>query len=719
MKNYIVFVNYPQNEAVIKPSELSTWHKSFLPATLSDSDKEQRLIHSYRHVISGFAAKLTPEELKDMEAKEGFVSAQVEKIYSLHTTHTPTFLGLNQNNGYWNQSSYGKGVIIGLLDTGITPNHPSYSDAGVPSPPAKWKGKCEFNATTGGCNNKLIGARDFTDESGGWPGDDEGHGTHTSSTAAGNFVSGADVFGQANGTAVGMAPLAHVAMYKVCDDFGCSGTAILAAMDAAIDDGVDILSLSLGGGSEDFFSDPIALGAFSAVQKGIVVSCSAGNEGPLYQTLSNEAPWILTVGASTVDRTFLATAKLGNGGSYDGESIFQISGYPSSQLPLVYAGANGNQDSAFCAPESLRNSSVQGKIVLCERGGGIGRIDKGQEVKDAGGVAMILMNDEINGYSTLADPHVLPATHVSYAAGVNIKTYINSTSSPTAAIVFKGTVIGKKIAPEVTSFSSRGPSLASPGILKPDIIGPGVNILAAWPISVENKTNSDKTFNVISGTSMSCPHLSGIAALLKSSHPDWSPAAIKSAIMTSADIVNLEGKSIVDQTLLTADVFAIGAGHVNPSKANNPGLIYDLQPDDYIPYLCGLNYTDRQVGIIVQHPVNCSDVKTIPEAQLNYPSFSVVMEASETTTLEYTRVVTYVGQGNASYSSQVVAPTGVDVTVKPDQLVFSEANQKATYSVSFTPSKSGNTGNLSFSEGYLSWVSAQRVIRSPVVVIFN
>ncbi|KAJ0097869.1 hypothetical protein Patl1_29074 [Pistacia atlantica] len=572
----------------------------------------------------------------------------------------------------------------------------------MPPPPAKWKGKCEFTGTA--CNNKLIGARNFGGASP--PLDEEGHGTHTASTAAGNLVEGANEFGQANGTAAGVAPLAHLAIYKVCGDVGCAESDILAAMDTAIDDGVDVLSLSLGGGSVPFYADSIALGAFSAIQKGIFVSCSAGNEGPFYESLSNEAPWILTVGASTIDRTMVALAQLGNGQVYVGESVFQPKDFPVKQLPLVFAGANGNESSAWCAPGSLQNSDVQGTVVLCERGGGIDRLEKGQEVKDAGGAAMILMNDELNAYSTLADPHVLPATHVSYAAGLSIKAYINSTSSPTAAIVFKGTSIGKKSAPEVSAFSSRGPSLESPGILKPDIIGPGVNILAAWPISVENNTNTKSTFNMISGTSMSCPHLSGVAALLKSAHPEWSPAAIKSAILTTADILNLEGKPI--------NIFAVGAGHVNPSKANDPGLVYDIQPDDYIPYLCGLNYTDQQVGSIVQRNVQCSNVSIIPEAELNYPSFSIILNS--TTPQTYTRTVTNVGQAQSPYYPMIVAPPGVGVSVKPDGIMFTATNQTAKYSVTFT--KIQNI-DAEFAQGYLNWVSNEHTVRSPIVVIFE
>ncbi|KAK9927380.1 hypothetical protein M0R45_024565 [Rubus argutus] len=306
-----------------------------------------------------------------------------------------------------------------------------------------------------------------------------------------------------------------------------------------------------------------------------------------------------------------------------------------------------------------------------------------------------------------------PAAHVSHAAGLKIKAYINSTATPTATILFKGTVIGDSTSPAVTSFSSRGPNLASPGILKPDIIGPGVSILAAWPFPLDNSTKSASTFNIISGTSMSCPHLSGIAALLKSSHPYWSPAAIKSAIMTSADLLNLQGKLIPDETLQPADILATGAGHVNPSKATDPGLVYDIQPDDYIPYLCGLGYKDSEVSILVHRPITCSKVSSIPEGELNYPSFSVKLGPSQT----FTRTVTNVGAPYSSYSVKVNAPQGVSVTVKPSTLYFTKVNQKASYSVTFSPTSGGKAG--AFTQGFITWASTKHVVRSPVSVKFQ
>ncbi|XP_021800924.1 subtilisin-like protease SBT1.2 [Prunus avium] len=604
LQTYIIWVEKPvsQNSFAQSHEDLESWYQSFLSETSENSNQlmKQRMVHTYRNVAIGFAAKLMPEEVKAMEKKEGFVSAHPERILPLQTTHSPDFLGLHQGSGLWEQTNYGEGVIIGVLDTGVAPYHPSFSDEGVSPPPAKWKGKCDFNATL--CNKKLIGAKDFIGSSkgkptGSAPFDQDGHGTHTSSTAAGNFVEGASAFGVANGTAVGMAPYAHLAIYRVCD-FGCAEGDILAAMDAAVEDGVDVLSLSLGGPSIPFYGDVIAVGAFGATQKGIFVSCAAGNSGPYHGSLSNEAPWILTVGASTTDRI------------------------------------------------------------------------------------------------------------------------LNLTSTPTSTILFNGAA-SDPLAPKVATFSSRGPNTASPGILKPDIIGPGVDILAAWPVSVDNATKSNATFNIISGTSMSTPHLSGIAALLKSSHPDWSPAAIKSAIMTSANVLNLAGLPIVDQRLNRADVFAIGAGHVNPTKANDPGLIYDTQPKDYIPYLCGLNYTEKEIQIITQQKVNCSQVGVIPEAQLNYPSFSIKIGSNESQSQYYTRTVRNVGPASSTYNLDLLVPHKMGMSVNPEVLTFTEVNQEITYHVEFIAEDGAGKDGVAFGQGYLRWVSDKHNVTSPIAVIFD
>ncbi|XP_071906127.1 subtilisin-like protease [Coffea arabica] len=266
-ETYIVHVETPESftqlstESFSSPNEdLYSWYNSFLPTTIASTNEAPRMVCRYHNVFKGFSAKLSGEDVKEMEKRSGFLSARPQRMLSLHTTRILNLLGLHQNSGFWRESIYGKGVIIGVLDTGIKPDHPSFSDEGMPPPPAKWKGKCEFSTPV--CNNKLIGARFFSDGNGS-PADESGHGTHTAGTAAGKFVKGANVFGNANGTAVGVAPLAHLAIYKLCGTDDCSESNIWAAMDVVIDDD-DILSISLGGSWVLFHEDNIALGAYSA-----------------------------------------------------------------------------------------------------------------------------------------------------------------------------------------------------------------------------------------------------------------------------------------------------------------------------------------------------------------------------------------------------------------------------------------------------------------------
>ncbi|XP_020084948.1 subtilisin-like protease SBT1.2 [Ananas comosus] len=703
-RTYIVRVRAPENTSFVHSKDLTNWYRSFLPpipANVADS----RLIYTYSAAIVGFTANLTEDEVRYVEKKEDTLKVYPDRILSLLTTHTPAFLGLQAPHGFWDTNGMGKGVIIGVLDTGIKPGHPSFDGTGMPSPPPKWKGACKFEKPY--CNNKLIGARKFTQGRGEDPTDFVGHGTHTAGTAAGNFVKKANVLGNGNGTAVGMAPYAHIAMYQVCQSIGCYVSDILAGINAAINDGVDVLSLSLGGESQPFSDDMIAIGAFSAMEKGVFVSCAAGNSGPTHTTLSNEAPWILTVGASSMDRKIKATVKLGNGQEVEGESAFQPADFPSKMIPLVYP--IGTQLSN-CNRASLFSSNVTGKVVVCDRAGGP-RIEIGTAVKEAGGAALVILNKETDGCTTLAEAHYLPASDVSYINGSKILSYLNSTDKPLATISFQGTSLGTSPAPVVTFFSSRGPSLQSPGILKPDIIGPGLNVVAAWPFQIgPSETNvTSTTFNMISGTSMSTPHLSGIAALIKGAHPDWSPAAIKSAIMTTSDTTDRDGKPIKDETLQPASFFAMGAGHVNPSKAANPGLVYDLRADDYIPYLCGLGYTDQQVEAITHRKINCATIKKISEAELNYPSIAVSLELGH---LTVNRTLTNVEEERSTYTVAIDVPKDISVSVSPETLEFSKLKETK----SFTVSLSWNPKTTTHTEGAFRWVSTKYVVRSPIVI---
>jgi hypothetical protein len=447
---------------------------------------------------------------------------------------------------------------------------------------------------------------------------------------------------------------------------------------------------------------------------------SAGNSGPNYTTLSNDAPWMLTVGASTMDRLIRSTVLLGNGLTFDGESVYQPNISAAVLYPLVYAGASSTPDANFCGNGSLDGFNVTGKIVVCERGNGVARVDKGAEVLRAGGVGMILTNQLIDGFSTIADVHLLPASHISHADGVAILNYIKTAARPTARFNFGGTVLGTSPARAMTSFSSRGPSTQNPGILKPDITGPGVSVLAAWPFQVGPPSaggHDGPTFKFASGTSMSAPHLSGIAALIKSKHLEWSPAAIKSAIMTTADNTDLSGKPILNEQHRAADFFAIGAGHVNPDKAMNPGLIYDTTAAEYIGFLCGL-YTNKEVSIISRKAVDCSAIKVIPEHLLNYPSISVAFPPSWnlTTPMLVERTVKNVGEVPAVYYPQFdFDESAMNVSVVPASLRFNEMNQVKTYTVTIWP----RTGISSVVvQGALRWVSEKYTVRSPISAMF-
>ncbi|PUZ46825.1 hypothetical protein GQ55_7G113300 [Panicum hallii var. hallii] len=713
LRTFIVHVQPAENHVFGTADARTAWYQSFLP-------EDGRLLHAYHHVASGFAAQLTRREVDAMSAAPGFLWAHPSEVYQLLTTYTPRFLGLDvphgANPGNHSASGFGDGVIVGVPDSGVFPYHPSYSGDGMPPPPARWKGRCDFSGSA--CNNKLIGARSF--ESDPSPIDETGHGTHTSSTAAGALVPGAQVLGQGRGTASGIAPRAHVAIYKVCGR-ECSGADILAGIDAAVGDGCDVLSISIAGGGPEvpYYENPLAVATFGAVEKGVLVSIGAGNSGPGASTLYNDAPWMLSVAAGTVDRLIGAQVRLGNGLSFDGESVYQPDISVDDFYPLVYAGSSWKFRAQYCGKGSLDGLDVKGKIVLCYRGGGSGRVAKGDVVKQAGGVGMIMANEFSHGYSTIADAHTLPASHVSYAAGEAIKEYISSAVNPVAKIVFQGTVLGTKPAPVMASFSSRGPSLRVPGILKPDVTGPGVSILAAWPFQVDpsSSSSSGPAFNFDSGTSMATPHLSGVAALVKSKHPDWSPAAIRSAIMTTADPNDLSGNPMLDEQHQPASFFATGAGHVNPDRAVDPGLVYDIATADYVGHLCSI-YASRFVSVIARRTVDCSAVTVIPDHVLNYPSISVSFPpaSNSTATVVVRRTARNVGEALAVYYPYVDLPSGVEVVVAPSSLQFTKANQEQSFTVSVSR---GETGMAKVVQGALRWVSDEHTVRSPISITFE
>ncbi|RAL43845.1 hypothetical protein DM860_014346 [Cuscuta australis] len=726
-----------------KPGVFSThedWFSSIVRRLSPLTRRRSELLYTYGRAVHGFSARLTRFQASELQNVPGVISVLPDQVRRVHTTHTPQFLGLSQSFGIWPNAEYADDVIVGVLDTGIWPERPSFSDEGLSSVPSGWKGKCEVGRDfpAGSCNRKIIGARTFyrgyeaalgrpmdESEESKSPRDTEGHGTHTASTVAGSVVANASLFEYARGEARGMAVKARIAAYKICWSSGCYDSDILAAMDQAVEDGVHVISLSVGssGYASPYDRDSIAIGAFGAGAHGVLVSCSAGNSGPSPSTAVNIAPWILTVGASTIDREFPADVILGDGRIFSGVSLYSGESLGESKLPVVYGGDCGSK---YCYSGELNTSKVTGKIVLCDRGGNA-RIAKGGAVKDAGGAGMILANLADSGEELVADAHLIPASMVGVTAGDEIRTYVRSDPSPTATISSRGTVIGTSPpAPRVAAFSSRGPNHVTPEILKPDVIAPGVNILAGWTGAVgPADLDIDRRrveFNIISGTSMSCPHASGLAALLRKAHPEWTPSAIKSALMTTTYNLDNSGSNFTDlATGKESNPFVHGSGHVDPNRALNPGLVYDLAVSDYVDFLCSIGYDNKRISVFVKGntSVDCSTRDLGTPGSLNYPSFSVIFRGNKSE-VKYKRSLTNVGsEKDVVYAVKVNAPPGVEVSVSPTKLAFDEEHNTLSYEITFKSSVGFNGVKPSSSFGSIEWADAAHRVRSPIAVVWS
>ncbi|XP_073126901.1 subtilisin-like protease SBT3 [Henckelia pumila] len=713
------------------PKAFST-HKDWYLATLASVSNSlettrnlvpsYKLVYSYTNSINGFSAVLSSSELEAIKNSKGFISCTKDSTVKVDTTHTYQFLGLDSDHGAWQVSNYGEDVIIGLVDTGVWPESKSFDDYGMSDVPSRWRGECEsgehFSSSL--CNKKLIGARYFNKGLlAHYPDltltmistrDTNGHGTHTSSTAAGSPVQGASFFGYAPGIATGVAPKSRVAMYKALWDEGSYSSDILAAIDQAIADGVDVLSLSFGLDGEALFGDPVAIATFGAMEKGIFVSTSSGNAGPSEETLHNGIPWVLTVAAGTIDRELGGTLTLENGVSATGSSLYPGK-YPTKFIPIVLVGSCDDE-------KGLKNFSHN--IVICVDSGDLSeQVDNVNEAELTGGIFISNSTDLEFLIQTS-----YPALFVSLEEGQKILDYVNNDSNPKARFAFRETRLGIKPAPKLASYSSRGPSQSCPFVLKPDIMAPGDLILASWPPNsavahvVDAHHHLFNDFNIISGTSMACPHAAGVAALLKGAHPGWSPAAIRSAMMTSAYNFDNTGNPIRDMGFKNqpATPLAMGAGHVDPNRALDPGLIYDANAQDYINLICALNFNSSQIKAITRSSsYNCS----FQSLDLNYPSFIAYFNGNNTKSnvkevQEFHRTVTNVGEENSVYVANLTAINGFKVSVSPDRLEFTKKYEKKSYKLSLEGPKLTND---SLVYGFLTWVQVggKHEVRSPIV----
>lgn len=693
-------------------------------ADVLDSLSGVHVRQTYSFASVGFSATMSRRTAAQVAADPDVLLVAPDTVRQGADYDTPRYLGLTGPEGLWNRlggdRAAGEGVIIGDIDSGITPESAAFA-ALPPSPTdeavaARWHGSCVAGETGPAvhCNNKLIGAKVFgpgtvdavPEEYFGSPRDYDGHGTHTSSTAAGNYGVPMVVDGRDFGRFSGVAPGARIAMYKAlwhkADNTTEGNTSDLTkAIDEAVADGVDVITYSITGNTS-VVDDPVAYSFYNAAKAGVFVSAAAANTGPTTSTVQNDYPWVTTVGAGTFDVARRATVTLGDGSSYDGVGLGAA--VPSSPLALgaglALPGADATKVrqcwSRQWDPEApggfLDPAQVAGRIVVCDRGGN-DRVDKSRAVKEAGGVGVLLVNTTPNTLN--ADLHELPTVHLDDVSGAAVKTYLEQATAPTAALS-----AGREEhtdAPAVASFSARGPALpAGGGLLKPDVIAPGVDVLAA----VAPVNHSGRDFDFESGTSMATPHVAGAAALLRQRHPDWSPMAVKSALLTTARTTTHAGKPISTDSGDRATPFDLGGGEIDPTRAADAPVVYDSGPDDWAAFLCGIGDTPPDGSCTAQADV----------AQLNMPSIAVPALAGVATVR---RTLTNASGRTWHGRVAVQTPAGVRVTVRPAQLVV-RPGHSASYTVQVRRT-TAPFGHYAF--GSLTWSApGSTAVRSPLAV---
>jgi subtilisin family serine protease len=700
-------------------------------------------IYSYRYGLNGFAARMTEGQAHKLRHLPEVLNVWEDEVRPLATRHSPTFLGLfDADNGLRSVEGLdGEDVVIGIIDSGITPEHPGLSDsreADMPracrsswgettllgrwlcrryhtlpevvafEPPEDWNGACESGDrfTSDDCNNKLIGARWFVEGAlaTGFihedeirsPRDADGHGTHTATTAAG-VRTDASIFGTLIGGIEGIAPRARVAAYKACwlrpgdTRASCNTSDLANAIDAAVADGVDVISYSVGS-SLTRTTAPDDLALLAAARAGVIPVVSAGNEGPVFGSIGSPAgsPAVITVAASTRDGESNAeameiSAPTNLAGRYAVKEAFftpPLEDVDPIEASLILVDDETDTVNDACEP-LVNGDTVSGNIAFIQRGGCDFDV-KVRHAEDAGAVAALVYNiagDPIVMYSD-ADPPGIPALMIGQADGNLILAEIDA-EIDVQVILEKGLLLtSDDTGNQMARFSARGPA-PIPDVLKPDVTAPGVNILAGFSPDSAYSTPGEN-FAYLSGTSMATPHVAGLAALLRQAHPEWSPAAIKSAIVTSArqNVTNSAG-------LTSAGPFDFGAGHIVPNDALNPGLVYDVMPDEYDAF--------------------AEAITTMDAAQLNLPSIAMSQLTNSQTV---TRRVTNASDEAGVYTVAVTPPPGMSVDVVPNSLSIGPG-QSATFDVTATYL----SGNLDlWRYGSLNWVSENHEVYSPLAI---
>ncbi|XP_058197037.1 subtilisin-like protease SBT2.2 [Rhododendron vialii] len=698
-------------------------------------------LYSYHYLINGFAVLVSSQQAEKLSRRREVANVVLDYSVRTATTHTPQFLGLPQ--GAWAREggyeSAGDGIVIGFIDTGINPTHPSFSDDLTKSlypVPEHFSGICEVTKDfpSGSCNRKLIGARHFAasaitrgifnaSQDYASPFDGDGHGTHTASIAGGNHGIPVVVAGHRFGNASGMAPRSHIAVYKALyKSFGGFAADVVAAIDQAAQDGVDIISLSITPnrrppGIATFFN-PIDMALLSAVKASIFVVQAAGNTGPSAKSMSSFSPWIFTVGAASHDRIYSNSIVLGNNLTISGVGL--APGTPMDTKYTLVSAIHALNDTAAvndmyvgeCQDASnLNQDLVRGNLLICSYSIrfvlGLSTIERALLTAtnlSAAGV-VFYMDPFVIGFQLNPVPMTLPGIIIPSPDDSKIfLQYYNSSlerDGSTKKVVKFGAVAsisgGLKAnyshsAPKIMYYSARGPDpedsfLDDADILKPNLVAPGNFIWAAWSsLGTDSVEFMGEDFAMMSGTSMAAPHVAGLAALIKQKFPSFSPSAIGSALSTTASLYDKNGGPIMAQRAYTnpdvnqspATPFDMGNGFVNSTASLDPGLIFDLSYDDYMSFLCGIN---GSAPVVLNYTGQSCGVSTISGIDLNLPSITIA-KLNQSRVVQ--RTVTNIAE-NETYSIGWSAPYGVSLKVSPTRFSIAKGDRMVlTVSVNAT-----------------------------------
>jgi subtilisin family serine protease len=662
---------------------------------------QARVTHRYPVVFGGMTVRIPQDKISAISRLLGVKAVYPDRLQKVDTSTSPYLIKADK---MWaalgGQSNGGEGVIVGIIDTGIWPEHPSFSNpdpAGktYPAPPPSWGGACEApgdGSTPITCTNKIIGARAFLSSykagMGGLPvgefdspRDSNGHGTHVASTAAGNGSVAAGIMGSSLGTLSGVAPRAHVAAYKACGPEGCYDSDLVAAINQAVADGVDVINYSIGPTSvylEDPYSSVDDLAFLDAYSAGVFVATSAGNSGPSADTVNHLGGWTATVAASTNKRTFVSSLKLkAKGGSLKVNGVTVTAGI-SEATDFVIAADYGDE---LCL-NPFASGTFTGKVVGCKRGVNA-RVAKGYNVLQGGAAGMVLYNTSGTAQGVSPDNHHLPAIHIDGPEGDKLVSYL-ATHTDIQATFTGGKA--KKTQTDVTaSFSSRGGSSQAHGISKPDIAGPGVTILAGnTEEPCDPETKPDELFTIMQGTSMASPHIAGAGALLKQLNPTWTPGQIKSALMTTA----LTKKVVKDDGRTAAGPFEVGSGRIDLQKAVKPGITFDTAGDEFNTHKNDL-------------------------WNVNYPSI-YVPNLSGTVTVTRTAHSELVS--SSKWKASIQAPSDLAISVTPDSFTIpanGDVPLSITINVSSVPSGQVRHATLFIKSGSYRAQIPLTIVKAP------